>query len=36
MHHQDFKTELLKFRTKSKSWAGERKRRDQITRLMKL
>ncbi|XP_019390907.1 PREDICTED: M-phase inducer phosphatase 3 isoform X1 [Crocodylus porosus] len=36
MHHQDFKTELLKFRTKSKSWVGERKRRDQITRLMKL
>ncbi|MEE6479955.1 hypothetical protein FKM82_012419 [Ascaphus truei] len=36
MHHQDFREELLKFRTKSKSWAGDRKRRDQIARLMKL
>ncbi|XP_040262904.1 M-phase inducer phosphatase 3 isoform X1 [Bufo bufo] len=36
MHHQDYQQELLKCRTKSKSWAGERKRRDQIARLMKL
>ncbi|XP_068133114.1 M-phase inducer phosphatase 3 isoform X2 [Hyperolius riggenbachi] len=36
MHHQDYREELLKCRTKSKSWAGERKRRDQIVRLMKL
>uniref|UniRef100_A0A8C5MSH8 M-phase inducer phosphatase n=1 Tax=Leptobrachium leishanense TaxID=445787 RepID=A0A8C5MSH8_9ANUR len=36
MHHQDHRDELLKFRTKSKSWAGERKRREQIARLMKL
>ncbi|XP_067390731.1 M-phase inducer phosphatase 3 isoform X2 [Emydura macquarii macquarii] len=36
MHHQDFKAELLKFRTKSKLWAGDRRRRDQIARLMKL
>ncbi|XP_064377293.1 M-phase inducer phosphatase 3 isoform X7 [Dromaius novaehollandiae] len=36
MHHQDFKAELMKFRTKSKSWNVERRKRDQITRLMKL
>nr|XP_013801396.1 PREDICTED: M-phase inducer phosphatase 3 isoform X3 [Apteryx mantelli mantelli] len=36
MHHQDFKAELMKFRTKSKSWNMERRKRDQITRLMKL
>ncbi|XP_072002395.1 M-phase inducer phosphatase 3 isoform X2 [Engystomops pustulosus] len=36
MHHQDYREELLKCRTKSKSWAGERRRRDQIARLMKL
>ncbi|XP_020645575.3 M-phase inducer phosphatase 3 isoform X1 [Pogona vitticeps] len=36
MHHQDFKAELLKCRVKSKVWAGERKRRDQVARLMKL
>uniref|UniRef100_A0A452J2S4 M-phase inducer phosphatase n=1 Tax=Gopherus agassizii TaxID=38772 RepID=A0A452J2S4_9SAUR len=36
MHHQDYKAELLKFRTKSKLWAGDRRRRNQITRLMKL
>ncbi|KAG9490588.1 M-phase inducer phosphatase 3 [Eleutherodactylus coqui] len=36
MHHQDYRQELLKCRTKSKSLAGERKRRDQIARLMKL
>ncbi|XP_075020522.1 M-phase inducer phosphatase 3 isoform X2 [Calonectris borealis] len=36
MHHQDFKVELLKFRTKSKSWTTERRKQDQTTRLMKL
>nr|XP_009667091.1 PREDICTED: M-phase inducer phosphatase 3 isoform X5 [Struthio camelus australis] len=36
MHHQDFKAELMKFRTKSKSWNVERRKCDQITRLMKL
>ncbi|CAM4586505.1 unnamed protein product [Lepidochelys olivacea] len=36
MHHQDYKAELLKFRTKSKLWAGDRRRRNQIARLMKL
>ncbi|XP_066469046.1 M-phase inducer phosphatase 3 [Tiliqua scincoides] len=36
MHHQDFKAEMLKFRTKSKTWAEERRRRDQIARFMKL
>ncbi|XP_042307382.1 M-phase inducer phosphatase 3 isoform X7 [Sceloporus undulatus] len=36
MHHQDFKAELLKFRVKSKTWAGTRKRKDYIAHLMKL
>ncbi|KAM8972011.1 M-phase inducer phosphatase 3 [Pelodytes ibericus] len=36
MHHQDYHEELLKFRTKSKTWAGDRKRKEQIARLMKL
>ncbi|RXM97557.1 M-phase inducer phosphatase 1-B [Acipenser ruthenus] len=36
MHHEDYRDELLKFRTRSKSWTGERRRREQITRLMKL
>ncbi|XP_043925446.1 M-phase inducer phosphatase 3 [Protopterus annectens] len=36
MHHKDYKEELLKFRTKSRSWAAERRRREQITRLMKM
>ncbi|KAL8212226.1 UNVERIFIED_CONTAM: hypothetical protein K2H54_040895 [Gekko kuhli] len=36
MHHQDFKTEMLKFRVKSKTRAGEWKRRDQIAHLMNL
>lgn len=36
MQHQDYREELLKCRTKSKSWAGDRKRREQIARLMKL
>nr|XP_056718652.1 M-phase inducer phosphatase 3 [Euleptes europaea] len=36
MHHQDFKAEMLRFRVRSKTWAGERKRRDQIAHIMKL
>ncbi|XP_063148123.1 M-phase inducer phosphatase 3 isoform X2 [Candoia aspera] len=36
MDHQDFKAEMVKFHVKSKTWAGERRRRDQIARLMKL
>ncbi|XP_044307262.1 M-phase inducer phosphatase 3 isoform X1 [Varanus komodoensis] len=36
MHHQDFKAEMLKFRVKSKAWAGGRRRRDQIAHPMKL
>uniref|UniRef100_A0A8C8VNU5 M-phase inducer phosphatase n=1 Tax=Pelusios castaneus TaxID=367368 RepID=A0A8C8VNU5_9SAUR len=30
MHHQDYKAELLKFRTKSKLWAGDRRRRQRL------
>ncbi|KAM6470781.1 M-phase inducer phosphatase 3 isoform 3-T5 [Liasis olivaceus] len=36
MDHQDFKAEMVKFHVKSKTWAGERRRRDQMARLMKL
>ncbi|XP_032068203.1 M-phase inducer phosphatase 3 isoform X2 [Thamnophis elegans] len=36
MDHQDFKAEMVKFHVKSKTWAGERRRRDHIVRLMKL
>ncbi|XP_053146457.1 M-phase inducer phosphatase 3 isoform X3 [Hemicordylus capensis] len=36
MRHQDFKAEMLKFRSKSKAWAGERRKRGQIARFMKL
>ncbi|XP_010216757.1 PREDICTED: M-phase inducer phosphatase 3 [Tinamus guttatus] len=36
MHHRDFKAELMKFRMKNKSWNVERRKREQITRLMKL
>ncbi|KAJ1126305.1 hypothetical protein NDU88_004713 [Pleurodeles waltl] len=36
MHHQDFREEMLQFRTKSKSWAGERKLREQVARLVKM
>ncbi|XP_013917442.1 PREDICTED: M-phase inducer phosphatase 3 isoform X2 [Thamnophis sirtalis] len=36
MDHQDFKAEMAKFHVKSKTWAGERRRRDHIVRLMKL
>lgn len=36
MHHQDFREEMLQCRTKSKSWAGERKWREQVARLIKM
>ncbi|XP_077182277.1 M-phase inducer phosphatase 3 isoform X7 [Paroedura picta] len=36
MHHQDFQAEMLKFHVKSKTRAGEQKKRDQIAHLMKL
>ncbi|XP_025020477.1 M-phase inducer phosphatase 3 [Python bivittatus] len=36
MDHQDFKAEMVKFHVKNKTWAGERRRRDQMARLMKL
>ncbi|XP_069507669.1 M-phase inducer phosphatase 3 isoform X2 [Ambystoma mexicanum] len=34
MHHQDFREEMLQFRTKSKSWAGERRLKEQVARLV--
>ncbi|XP_078087766.1 M-phase inducer phosphatase 1-B-like [Mustelus asterias] len=36
MDHEDFQEELLKLRKKSKSWAGERRRWDLISRLRKV
>ncbi|XP_014067105.2 M-phase inducer phosphatase 2 isoform X1 [Salmo salar] len=36
MHHQDFKEDLRKFRLKSRTWAGERSKRDLYSRLKKL
>ncbi|KAM9477936.1 M-phase inducer phosphatase 2 isoform 2-T2 [Clarias gariepinus] len=36
MHHEDFKDDLRKFRLKSRTWAGERSKRDMYTRLKKL
>ncbi|KAF7653956.1 hypothetical protein LDENG_00076620 [Lucifuga dentata] len=36
MHHQDFKEDLRKFRLKSRTWAGERSKRDMYSRLKKL
>ncbi|XP_067852592.1 M-phase inducer phosphatase 1-B-like [Heptranchias perlo] len=36
MDHEDFQEEMLKLRKKSKSWAGERRRRDLISRLGKM
>ncbi|XP_060621673.2 M-phase inducer phosphatase 3 isoform X1 [Anolis sagrei] len=36
MRHQDFKAEMLKFHVKSKTWAGVKKRKDYLARLMKL
>ncbi|KAF7710588.1 M-phase inducer phosphatase 2 isoform X2 [Silurus meridionalis] len=35
MHHEDFKDDLKKFRLKSRTWAGERSKRDMYTRLQK-
>ncbi|XP_071223040.1 M-phase inducer phosphatase 2-like isoform X3 [Salvelinus alpinus] len=36
MHHQDFKEDLRKFRLKSRTWAGERSKRELYSRLKKL
>ncbi|XP_048399438.1 M-phase inducer phosphatase 1-B-like isoform X2 [Stegostoma tigrinum] len=36
MDHEDFQEEMLKLRKKSKSWAGERRRRELISRLRKM
>lgn len=36
MDHVDFQEEMLKLRKKSKSWAGERRRRELISRLTKM
>lgn len=36
MHHEDFKEDLRKFRMKSRTWAGERSKRDMYSRLKKL
>ncbi|XP_036372837.1 M-phase inducer phosphatase 2 isoform X1 [Megalops cyprinoides] len=36
MHHEDFKEDLRKFRLKSRTWAGERSKRDLYSRLKKL
>lgn len=35
MHHEDFKEDLRKFRMKSRTWAGERSKRDMYSRLKK-
>ncbi|MBN3307169.1 MPIP1 phosphatase, partial [Amia calva] len=36
MHHEDYKEDLRKFRMSSRSWAGERSKRDLYSRLKKL
>lgn len=36
MRHEDFKEDLRKFRLKSRTWAGERSKRDMYSRLKKL
>uniref|UniRef100_A0A3P9HB63 M-phase inducer phosphatase n=1 Tax=Oryzias latipes TaxID=8090 RepID=A0A3P9HB63_ORYLA len=36
MHHEDFKEDLRRFRLKSRTWAGERSKRDMYSRLKKL
>ncbi|EPQ06116.1 M-phase inducer phosphatase 1 [Myotis brandtii] len=36
MHHEDFKEDLKKFRTKSRTWAGEKSKRKMYSRLKKL
>ncbi|NXL38265.1 MPIP1 phosphatase, partial [Glaucidium brasilianum] len=36
MNHEDFKEDLKRFRTKSRTWAGERSKRELYSRLKKL
>ncbi|KAL6487353.1 hypothetical protein MHYP_G00039790 [Metynnis hypsauchen] len=36
MHHEDFKEDLRKFRLKSRTWAGERSKREMYSRLKNL
>ncbi|XP_061599803.1 M-phase inducer phosphatase 2 [Cololabis saira] len=36
MHHEDYREDLRKFRQKSRTWAGERSKRDMYSRLKKL
>ncbi|XP_073533135.1 M-phase inducer phosphatase 1 isoform X1 [Phyllobates terribilis] len=36
MHHEDFKEDLRKFRMKSRTWAGEKSKRELYSRLKKL
>nr|XP_033787851.1 M-phase inducer phosphatase 1 isoform X2 [Geotrypetes seraphini] len=36
MHHEDFKEDLKKFRNKSRTWAGEKSKRELYSRLKKL
>ncbi|XP_029450001.1 M-phase inducer phosphatase 2 [Rhinatrema bivittatum] len=36
MHHEDFKEDLKKFRTKSRTWAGEKSKRELYNRLKNL
>ncbi|XP_072221543.1 M-phase inducer phosphatase 2 [Leuresthes tenuis] len=36
MHHEEFKEDLRKFRLKSRTWAGERSKRDMYSRLKNL
>ncbi|NXA81928.1 MPIP1 phosphatase, partial [Thryothorus ludovicianus] len=36
MHHEDFKEDLKRFRTKSRTWAGEKSKREMYSRLKKL
>lgn len=36
MHHKDFKEDLRNFRIRSRTWAGERSKRDMYSRLKKL
>uniref|UniRef100_A0A8C5X7D4 M-phase inducer phosphatase n=1 Tax=Malurus cyaneus samueli TaxID=2593467 RepID=A0A8C5X7D4_9PASS len=36
MHHKDFREDLKRFRTKSRTWAGEKSKREMYSRLKKL
>ncbi|XP_069501986.1 M-phase inducer phosphatase 1 isoform X5 [Ambystoma mexicanum] len=36
MHHEDFKEDLRRFRTRSRTWAGEKSKRELYSRLKKL